>query len=189
MKRTPALILVLLPACAPPPGEAEPRFWFDFIFFQTAFDSEPESTVAVNVAVAKEDAVAGLVWWRGVHVEGDRIGWSYGRNGWTSRHWVWSERLGRDCEVAFNSRAEIRSIRSGLVGSYQYGICQIDPRSGPKRMCGGIKYETSTLPVDQVRYLDAQGNLQTVRVPRDRRPWWNALCTLHGGPRPVDGEK
>jgi hypothetical protein len=188
MKRIAGVSIVFLVSCQTCPEASETRFWFDFVFFHTAFDSEPGSAVAVNVTVAKEDPVAGLVWWRGVHVEGDRIGWKNELGGWTSLHWVWSDRLQKYWEVDFNSDAVIRSIRGDLESMYHYGICEIDTRR-MKRTCLGIKYFTDSVRTHEATYVDPQGKLQVVRVPCERKPWWNAMCTLHGGQRPVDNAR
>lgn len=183
-----SVLLTLTAACAarpvenPPPAPGE--FWFDFVFFHTVFDSEPQSAIAVTVFVTKEDPVAGLVSWRGTHVQGDRIGWGMEGREWTSTHWVRSPLLKREVQVDFNSGAVIRRIRGDVEVTYPYGVCQIyaDPRGAVP--CDGIRYFTDDLRADEVSYVGAHGLLEVVRIPRGRGPWSGPRCRLHGGPRP-----
>jgi hypothetical protein len=182
MRRVLFVSLLFMGACASKADPvAGPPFWFDFIFFHTAFDSEPASAMAVTVVVTKDDPEAGLVSWRGICVEGDRIGWGVEDGVRTSTHRVRSPRLGGYCDVDFDSGTQIRWIRGDVEMTYVYPVCQIDPKASA---CTGIRYMSDKGRADEVTYVDRSGMAKVVRIPRGRSPWPGQRCPLHEGPQP-----
>ena len=89
------------------------------------------------VTILKNDSEAGSVTWSGVHYEGDRVGRPKGSDSF--RHRVFSRRLGKECDVDFNTGIRIDEIN-------------------PAQVVGGTSFEGfQTIVVDQVVFTKPNG--------------------------------